>query len=83
MELADLLLHGGRVFGRVFTFKFAFAPYILGDMALTPLVEMLGPYSAGRPWLILVAASLPISVAVYHLWQTGHSSYSIVVKGIR
>jgi len=76
--IADLLFHGGRRFGHAFTFQLAFAPYILSDLALAPLVEAFGPYSAGRLWMMLVAASLPVSVAVY-LRLTGHSAYSVVI----
>jgi hypothetical protein len=79
--VADLLFHGGQRFGHAFTFEWAFTPYILGDIVLAPLVESFGPYAAGRLWMILTAASLPLSVAVY-LRLAGHSAYSIAIASI-
>lgn len=79
--LSDLVFHGGQRFGGAFTFEVAFTPYILGDVALMSLVEVLGPYAGGRLWMILVAASLPVSVAAY-LRLTGHSAYSIVTASV-
>lgn len=79
--IADLLFHGGQRFGHAFEFELAFEPYVLGDLFVAPLVELLGPYVAGRVWMILAAVSLPASVAVY-LRLSGHSTYSILVASI-
>jgi hypothetical protein len=74
----DLLLHGGRRFGSLFTVKLEFWPYVGGDVALSGLVAAFGPSVAGRLWVIAAAASLPVAVAVYLRW-TGHSAYMTVV----
>src|SRR3990172_8868817 len=79
--VADLLFHAGQRFRDLFTFKLALNPYILGDLALASMVEVLGPYAAGRLWMVLVAASLPLSLMVY-LRATGHSAYGILVAGM-
>lgn len=63
--LADLLFHGAHRFGAAFVLKLQAAPYLAGDLALAWLVDRLGPYAAGRLWLILTWACLPASVAAY------------------
>jgi hypothetical protein len=78
---ADLLFHGGQRFGHAFTFEWAFTPYILGDIALAPLVEIFGPYAAGRLWMVAIAVSLPVSIAIY-LRLAGHSVYGIAIASI-
>ncbi|MFL5271240.1 MAG: hypothetical protein ACJ79E_04130 [Anaeromyxobacteraceae bacterium] len=63
--LSDFLFDGARRFGAAFTLKLVAAPYLLADLGLASLVHALGPYVAGRLFLIATWASLPVSVAVY------------------
>jgi hypothetical protein len=76
---ADLLLHGGRRFGSMFAVEVRPWPYVGGDLALAGLVGAFGPDAAGRLWVIAVAASLPLSIAVY-LRTTGHSAYGVLLS---
>lgn len=79
--VADLLFRGGHRYGHAFQFDLSFTPYILGDLVLAPIVEVLGPYVAGRIWMILAAISLPASLALY-LRLTGHSAYSVLIATV-
>jgi hypothetical protein len=76
---ADLLLDGGRRFGRTFAVELELWPYMGGDLVLAGLVEAFGPNVAGRLWVIAAASSLPLSIAVY-LRTTGHSAYGVLLS---
>ena len=60
--LADLLFHHGATFGQMFEFRFMPVPYILGDVLLAALVELLGPIGAGVLWNTLVLLSWPAAL---------------------
>jgi hypothetical protein len=62
---ADLLFDGGRRFGEYFSFRPMVSPYIAHDLPLAWLVHVLGPYAAGRAWMVIALASLPAAVAVF------------------
>lgn len=79
--IADLLFHGGRRFAHEFTFTVGFFPYILGDLLLASMVELFGAYDAGRLWVVLTAASLPLSMIAY-LRLTGHRARSALLAAI-
>jgi hypothetical protein len=76
---ADLLLNDGRRFGSMFAVDLRLWPYVGGDVALAAFVAAFGPDVAGRLWVIAVAASLPLSLAVY-LRTTGHSAYGVLLS---
>jgi hypothetical protein len=76
--LADLWFHAGQRFGQAFAAELGFTPYLLGDLVLAPLVEALGPSAAGRLWMSGIAASLPLSLAVY-MRVAGYSAYGIAI----
>jgi hypothetical protein len=78
---SDVLFHGGRRFGELFSFKLALAPYALGDVALASLVALLGPYGAGRLWVVVVMASLPAAAALY-LRTLRYPPYAVAVGTI-
>jgi UDP-N-acetylmuramyl pentapeptide phosphotransferase/UDP-N-acetylglucosamine-1-phosphate transferase len=72
----DLLVHGGARFGDLFAFEPQFSPYLGGDALLAGLVAAFGHGAAGKLWVIIVAASLPLSLAIY-LRVTGYTSSTI------
>lgn len=74
----DLFVHGGARFGDLFAFEPKFSPYMGGDVLLAGLVAAFGHGAAGKLWVIGVAASLPLSLAVY-LRVTRHTPASIVI----
>jgi hypothetical protein len=63
--IADLLFHDGAQFGQVFDFQVLPLPYILGDLLLAGMVEVVGPTLAGSLWTLLVLLSLPASMLCY------------------
>ena len=63
--MSDLLFSGGQQFGDEFSLHLQAVPYVLGDLALAALVWLFSPVTAGRIWVILSFASLPIAVAVF------------------
>jgi O-antigen/teichoic acid export membrane protein len=75
---SDLLFDGGRRFGDRFTFQPMLAPYILHDLGLAALVRVLGPYLAGRAWMVLSLLSLPAAVAVF-LRSRGYARHTVVL----
>jgi len=77
----DIVLHGGERFGSDFAFAPAFTPYIGGDAVLASLVAAFGPGVAARLWVILVAASFPVALAIY-LRAARYSGYSILIASI-
>lgn len=77
----DLLFHGGARFGRLFVLEPVVSPYLAGDVLLAGLVALFGEAVAGRVWLILVAASFPIALAVY-LRVTRHDRLTILVASV-
>lgn len=58
LVIADLLFHGGKVFGNHFTLSLALEPYILGDLLLAILAELL-PACVGQVTMALCFFSLP------------------------
>ncbi len=60
--MADLIFHHGAHFGRDFQYQFMFVPYVLADLALTGLVELLGPSSGAAVWECLTFLSLPCAL---------------------
>lgn len=78
---ADLLFDGGRRFGDAYELRPGLAPYVLHDLALTVLVDLLGPYAGARVFTIAVAASLPVAVAVY-LRALGHGAYAVLLGAL-
>ena len=78
---SDILFHGGRRFGELFSFRIAFAPYGLGDVALASLVAVFGPYGAERLWVGLVMASLPAATVLY-LKTLRYPPYAVAVGAI-
>lgn len=74
----DIVLHGGERFGGQFAFEPAFVPYIGGDALLASLVAAVGPSVAARLWLMLIAASFPLALAIY-LRAARYSGYSILI----
>lgn len=75
---ADALFSGGRRFGAAFAVDLRPRPYVGGDLALAALVSWLGPSVAGRLWVIAVAASLPLALAVW-LRTTGHRPATVAM----
>lgn len=78
---ADLLLHGGARFGRMFTLAPVISPYVAGDALLAGLVAAFGERAAGSLWTIVVAASYPLALAAY-LRVTGHGRFTILVASV-
>jgi hypothetical protein len=78
---SDILFHGGRRFGELFSFQLALAPYALGDVALASLVAVLGPYGAERLWVVVVMASLPAATVLY-LKTLRYPPYAVAVGAI-
>ena len=60
--LADLMFHHGATFGQMFEFRFMPVPYILGDLLLAGVVELIGATSAGVLWNTLVLVSWPAAL---------------------
>lgn len=77
----DIFLHGGERFGRLFAFSPQFSPYFGGDALLAGLSAAFGPSTAGRIWVMGVAASLPASVVVY-LRVTGYAWPKIAIGAL-
>jgi len=77
----DIVLHGGQRFGKLFAFDPALEPYIGGDALLASLVAIFGQSVAVRLWVIVIAASLPLALALY-LRAAGYSGYSILLASI-
>lgn len=63
--MADLLFHHGEKFGHLFEYSFVPVPYILGDLILAGLVEILGSTPAGVLWNTVVLLSWPAALAFY------------------
>lgn len=79
--ISDLLFDGGHRFGQAYRLELRAVPYVLGDLALAALVRGFGPWSAGRIWACLVAASLPAAVVVY-LRSAGYRGRSVLLGGV-
>ena len=60
--LADLLFHHGARYGQMFDFSFMPVPYILGDLLLAGLVELLGAAAGGAVWMVVVLLSWPAAL---------------------
>jgi hypothetical protein len=76
--IGDLVLDGGRRFGEHFTFEWQAIPYILGDALLLPLVRLLPADVAGRAWVFLEWASLPLATAwLLHAWRAPRLTLAI------
>jgi hypothetical protein len=65
VAMADLVFHGGERFGELFQYHFSAIPYVLGDLALTAAVELLGVQGATALWIALVMLSLPLALLLY------------------
>src|ERR1700722_1379835 len=61
--MADALFDHGVRFAQAFTVKLSLSTYVLGDLALASLVQVIGPDHAGPIWAALVFLSLPASLA--------------------
>ena len=78
---SDLLLHGGQRYGNQFACTPLLTPYVGGDALLAGLVTAFGAGIAGRMWVLVAAASFPVSLAIY-LRAARFSPYSIFVASI-
>jgi hypothetical protein len=63
--MADLMFHHGSHFGADFQYQFMFVPYVLPDLALTGLIELLGPVPAASVWESLTFLSFPCAVLFF------------------
>jgi hypothetical protein len=63
--MADLLLHGGKVFSAVFQCHLMMVPYVLGDVALMLAVNQVGTGGATLLWTLLALLSLPLAMLFY------------------
>jgi hypothetical protein len=63
--MADLMFRHGRQFGSLYSYHFLLVPYILGDLVLACLVQLLGPVAAGALWSVLAFLSLPCALFAY------------------
>lgn len=61
--MADALFNHGSRFGYAFTVKLSPSTYVLGDLGLASLVQLIGANRAGLVWAALVFLSLPASFA--------------------
>lgn len=55
----------GQQFGALYSYHFLFIPYILGDLVLACLVQVLGSSAAGVLWSVLAFLSLPCALFAY------------------
>lgn len=63
--MSDLMFHGGEQFGTVFSYRFLVAPYLLADLLLAAMVNVLGVTTAAAIWIVLVFLSLPFALIAY------------------
>ena len=63
--LADLVFHNGARFGTAFQYHFAAIPYVLGDLLLAGVTELLGTAAAASLWSVFVFLSLPCALLFY------------------
>jgi hypothetical protein len=63
--MADLMFHHGSHFGADFQYQFMFVPYVLADLALTGLIELLGPVPAASVWESVTFLSYPCAVLFF------------------
>jgi len=74
VAMADLMFHDGMRFGGMFQYHFLFAPYVLGDLGLSALVELFGLRIGSGIWIALVVASLPAAL-LFFLWTLRASTH--------
>jgi O-antigen/teichoic acid export membrane protein len=79
--VSDLLFHGGARFGATYSLHLMPAPYLLHDLALASAVQLLGPYAAGRAWLILTFLAPTAALAVY-LRLGGHRLHTVLIASV-
>jgi hypothetical protein len=63
--MTDLLFHHGAAFGTQFSYRFLFAPYVMGDWILASLIEVVGVAAAANAFAVFVFLSLPGALLVY------------------
>lgn len=63
--MADLMFHHGSHFGADFQYQFMFVPYVLPDLALTGLIELLGPVPAASVWESVTFLSYPCAILFF------------------
>lgn len=63
--MADLLFHGGHLFGQDFTLHLAIVPYLFHDLLLTGLVALLGVIPGGFVFSTFVLVSMPLALLFY------------------
>lgn len=63
VAIADLVFDGGAHFGNVYAFHWAFAPYVLADVAAAAGVHVLGSETTARLLVALAAVAVPVAVS--------------------
>jgi hypothetical protein len=76
--MSDLLFGEGGQFADEFSLRLTAVPYVLGDLGLAALVWIAGASAAGRLWVILSFACLPLAVLAFMKLQ-GFRRSTIVV----
>ncbi len=65
IALSDLVFHGGKRFGGMFSYHFLFVPYVLGDLGYAVSIEIFGPRAGSALWLSFIFLSLPLALAFF------------------
>lgn len=65
VALSDLIFHGGKQFGDLFSFQFLLMPYVLGDLAFAACVDLLGRALGSAVWVSFVFLSLPLALLLF------------------